>query len=112
MYVDAGRVKSGVIAFMDKCVMPKLDSGKQFVAGFALSLVGQKAEAVVRSLDNVPTIKALGLVDNGNVEVDMLYNAALEQIRKQGRVTVDIPIIGTFAFDENDLNVLIQSIKG
>lgn len=112
MYVEASRVKNGVLSFLDRCVLPKLDSTRQFLTGFAVALLGQRAEETVRALEDVPVVKSLGLIDNGNVEVDMLHAAALEQIRKQGRVTIEFPIIGAFAFDENDLNVLIQSIKG
>ena len=50
--------------------------------------------------------------ENGEIDIDALYSAALAQMQAQGKVSVDIPLLGTFAFDENDLRELRQMIGG
>lgn len=57
--------------------------------------------------------RTLGIVrENGEIDVDALHSAACAQMQAQGKVTVEIPFMGTFTFDENDLRELRQMIGG
>ena len=49
--------------------------------------------------------------ESGDINVDALYAAAMEQMQQQKSLALDIPIIGRMTFDENDLRDLYQAIS-
>ena len=109
--VEMRSVRDGIVAYANERVLPKLTPGRQFVAGAAVGLVAARWEALMHDLINNDMVKASGLVaENGMVDVDALYDVLLTQMRKQGSLLIDIPMIGHMTFDESDLSELYRYI--
>jgi hypothetical protein len=109
--VTTQQVIKGVLEYADKNVMPKLEEGKQFLAGMVLGVVGNKADGMIRALAQQPMIAALDIAKpNGEVDLDTLYAAAVAQIDKQHALPVDVPIIGRLTFSRSDLDELYHVI--
>ena len=109
--VTTQQVVKGVLEYADKNVMPKLEEGKQFLAGMVLGVVGNKADGMIRALAQQPMIAALDIIKpNGDVDLDTLYAAASAQMDRQGSLSIDIPIIGKMTFDRSDLDALYRTI--
>ena len=109
--VEMARIRDGMIAYATERVLPKLTPGRQFVAGAAMGLVAARADALMQELTKNELIKASGLVtENGMVDVDAVYEAALTQMRRQGTLPVEIPMIGHMTFNESDLTELYRYI--
>lgn len=109
--VEITRIRDGVVVYANERILPKLTPGKQFVAGTAIGIAAAKAETIARTLAENELVKTSGLVaENGMVDLDTLYEAALEQVRKQRTLPVEIPMIGRMTFDESDLTELYRTI--
>lgn len=110
--VEIARIKDGVMIYAQRHMMPLLDSKGQFMLGVGLGLISQRVETIVASLAGNEMIKALGIINGDQVDWDTLYMAALDQIKRQGKLTWDIPLIGRLSFDEGDLRDLHMCITG
>lgn len=110
--VSAAQIRDGVVEYANAHILPKLTPGKQFAAGTALGIAAARAEELLRSLAENDIIKATGIIaENGMVDLDALYNAALTQLKRQKTLPVDIPFIGKLTFDETDITELYRTIS-
>lgn len=109
--VEMARIRDGVLEYATERVMPKLSPARQFVAGTALGLVAARADALTRALAENELVKASGLVtENGMVDLDTVYDAALNQMKRQKTLPIDIPMMGRMTFNEEDLAELYRTI--
>lgn len=107
------QIKAGIGNYIQTRLMPRLDGKRQFLLGTVYGLCVNKMDTLIAHAAQNPTVRALGVVqENGEIDIDALYSAALAQMQAQGKVSVDISLLGTFAFDENDLRELRQMIGG
>ena len=104
--MEVTAIRDGLMDYVEGHVMPKMDSKGQFLLGVGLGMVSSRIEAVIASLSDNELAKALGVIRDGKLDYDAVYNAALAQIKRQGKLVVDLPIIGRFTFDEQDLRDL------
>lgn len=111
--ITSEQLKSGVGNYLQKRLMPKLDGKRQFLAGTAYGLCAGKADKILAELSKSSAIQMLGVIrENGEIDVDALFEAAYAQMQAQQKLRLDIPLMGTFVFDENDLRELYQELKG
>ena len=108
--VEVARIRDGVMDYATNHMMPKMDSKGQFVLGLALGMVSSRMESVIGQLADNELVKALGIIRDGQIDYDNLFNAAMAQIKRQGKLVWDVPMIGRLAFDEQDLRDLHQCI--
>ena len=108
--MEVARIKAGVMDYAANHMMPKMDSKGQFVLGLGLGLVSSRIEAMVGSIADNELVKTLGIVQGNQIDYDALFNAAMAQIKRQGKLVWDVPLIGRLAFDEQDLRDLHQCI--
>ena len=109
----ANQIKSGLGDYLEKHLMPKLDSKRQFLLGMAYGLCAGKMDTLIQIAQHNNALQALGVAtENGEIDLDVLYAAANAQMQAQGKLAIDMPFIGAFAFDANDLRNLYDAIKG
>lgn len=109
--VEMERIRDGVLEYASARVLPKMSPARQFVAGTALGLVAARADALTKALAENELVKASGLVaENGMVDIDTVYEAAMQQMHKQRTLPVDIPMMGRWTFDADDLSELYRTI--
>lgn len=108
--MEIARIKAGVMDYATTHMMPKMDSKGQFVLGLALGMVSSRIESIVGQLADNEMVKALGIIQNGQLDYDSLFNAAMAQMQRQGKLVWDVPLMGRLSFDEQDLRDLHQSI--
>lgn len=108
--MEVARIKDGVMDYATNHMMPKMDSKGQFVLGLGLGVLSSRMEAVISQLADNELVKALGLIQNGQIDYDSVFSAAMAQIKRQGKLVVDFPLIGRLTFDEQDLRDLHQCI--
>lgn len=108
--MEIARIKAGVMDYATTHMMPKMDSKGQFVLGLALGMVSSRIESIVSQLADNEMVKALGIIQNGQLDYDSLFNAAMAQMQRQGKLVWDVPLMGRLSFDEQDLRDLHQSI--
>lgn len=110
--MEASRVRNGIVEYYNQHISPKLDGKSCFVGGMVIGMATKNMEAICRELYKSNLVRALGVIsESGDINVDALYAAAMEQMQQQKSVALDIPIIGRMTFDENDLRDLYQAIS-
>lgn len=108
--MEIARIRDGVMDYATNHMMPKMDSKGQFVLGMALGMVSGRIEAVIRKLSDNELVKTLGIIHDDQVDYDTLFNAAMAQMQRQGKLVWDVPLLGRLTFGEQDLRDLHQSI--
>ena len=108
--MEVARFRDGVMDYATNHMMPKMDSKGQFLLGMALGVLSSRMEAVINQLADNELVKALGIIQNGQIDYDGLFNAAMAQIKRQGKLVWDVPLVGRLSFDEQDLRDLHQCI--
>ena len=109
--VTVEQIKAGLGDYLQANIMPRLDNKRQFVLGMAYGMGASKIDALIAEAGKNQIVKAMGLIDeNGRVDIDALYNAAIAQMQAQQQLQIDIPLMGAFTFDEADLRELRECI--
>ncbi len=110
--IKAEQMKAGLGRYIQEKMMPRLDDKRQFLLGMAYGLGAGKMDELLEAAAKNPGIRALGIMqENGEIDLDTLYNAAYAQMQAQKKLTLDIPLLGTFVFDESDLRDLYNAIS-
>lgn len=109
----ANDIKTGVGNWLQSKIMPRLDNKRQFLLGMVYGIAAGKMDTIMTSAAQNSALKALGIIhEDGTVDIDTLYDAAFAQLQAQGKLTMDIPFMGSFTFNTDDLRDLRQCIGG
>lgn len=108
--VDFDSVRDGVLAYADAQIIPKLNKTGQFFAGMTLGILAGKSEEILKSAEKNEAIKALGVISGREIDVEALYAAAKQQIKKQKDFPLDLPLVGRITVCEDDLDELYRYI--
>ena len=108
--MEVARIRDGVMDYATTHMMPKMDNKGQFVLGMVLGMVSGRIEALVAKVAENELVKTLGIIRDGQIDYDVIYNAAMAQIQRQGKLVVDIPLLGRMSFEDQDLRDLHQCI--
>jgi hypothetical protein len=108
--VGVAQIKNGLMAYATQHMMPKMDSKGQFLLGMGLGAVTRKAEELLSGLTGNSIIAAAGYVKDGQIDLDVLYSDAASQMKRQGQLVWDVPLLGRLTFTEQDLRDLRQCI--
>jgi len=109
------KVSMGISQFFIEEVMPKMGMGSNpFLTGMADAIIRRKGpqfvEGMIRPALANPWLKAAGIVDdNNNVDMDLLYQAAKEQVSKMPECVIDLPYpLGKLTLKNADIEKLNQ----
>lgn len=109
--VKPEQVADGIIAYADAEMLPAMDGWQLIAATAALVLARQRIDLFTPKILNNKYVSALGIVDkNGLVDIDTSIAAIKESINKNGKLTVDVPMIGEMKFDISDFDKLKEYI--
>lgn len=108
--VTIDQAMRGATRFADVEVIPHLPGGKGVGAGIVMALMMGGGREKVLALRENPAVKLMRVMDEqGNIDLDRLYNAA--RPRFEQKMTVTIPLLGDFTFDQNDVDKLYRYIQ-
>jgi hypothetical protein len=113
--MEIDRVFDGIVRFLDREFynnMNDIQKGgvKFFVRRMRRAMINNKFS---KALDPNSFLGSLLTADeNGNVDVEGIYEDARETIREMGKLRVTIPLLDTFTFTEADVDNLYRSIMG
>lgn len=110
--VTIEQIKNGLTRYIDSEILPNLTGGKRFAMGVCAALMVQNLETTVLQYRENPAVAALGILDDGNnVDIDKLYAAATDTLRRMEKLSVDVPMMGVLTFRQNDLDTLLAMMK-
>lgn len=112
MNYSTEQVVRGLISYADNEVMAKLPVSGKWIMGTAVGLAANKTSNIIDTLKNNTVVNMLGIMDeNGNMDVDALINAMREAADKYGKLTVQVPMIGSLTFSSADIDKLRSYIQ-
>lgn len=110
--VSIEQVKQGFAKYVDAEFTNKMTGINRWLVGGIAGIAILRAENIYNHLKDMPFIKMLDVVDeNGMIDIDIIYNAFLEQARK-GEAVIDLPMVGQTKFNEHDVEMLYKYIIG
>ena len=104
------QIKNGVMTYAQQHMMPAMDSKGQFLLGMGLGAAMRKADSLFSGIAGNSLLEAAGYVKDGQVDLDTLYSDAVSQMKRQGQLVWDVPLLGRLTFTEQDLRDLRQCI--
>ena len=108
--VTIDQAMRGAVRFIETEILPHLPTGKGIGAGIAVALIMDGGKEKILSLRSHPVVQVMGVMDeNGNVNIDRLYNAARPKFEQ--KLPVSVPFIGELKFDQNDVDKLYRYIQ-
>lgn len=109
--VTIDQAMRGVAQYADNEIIPHLPMGKGIGAGIALALIMDGGKAQLLKLRENPAVQMMGIMDDeGNIDLDRLYNAARTRVDGK-KLPITVPIIGELRFDVGDLDKLYRYIQ-
>lgn len=107
------QVKTGLVRFIENDILPHLPTGKKVALGIYVMLAAQNMETKAMKYVKHPAVSILEVVDeNGNVDVDKLYQAVVPNFNAGQKVPIQIPIINmAYNLDMTDIEKIYKYIK-
>lgn len=109
------KVSCGISRFFVQEIMPKMGMGQNpFLTGMAEIIMRKQGpgfiEGMIRPVLQNPWLKAAGILDDdNNVNMDLLYQSAKEQLSKTPECVVDLPYpLGKLTLRNEDIEKLNQ----
>nr|DAG65527.1 MAG TPA: hypothetical protein [Caudoviricetes sp.] len=102
--------QDGILRYIENELLPQLTGLKRAGATVYVALASKNMERLMQEYKDHQAVQVLGVIDGDEIDVDKLYDA-LEPVMKD-RMRVDIPIVGEFVFDHDDLVKLTEYMKG
>lgn len=107
--ISKERFVNGAANYVEREVLPHLPELKALAVAGVVALYAQKLPQIVDGLEKIPAVKVLGVIQDGMIDEDALYNAFAPKIRKS--LEVDIPLVGKLSFDRAEVDKLLKYLK-
>ena len=109
--ITAQQLVNGIIQYADAEIIPHLSGVKRYGAAVYLALAANNAQNLLSGILSNPAIAILGVCDeNGGINLDKLHTAAIQSFSDE-KLTLDVPVIGAFAFTKDDIDRLFETIR-
>lgn len=102
--------ENGVMEYINTEFCSRLDDWRKWMLPLAAGYAKPWAER--KYLDNMDTLKMVGLVsEDGEIDIDTLYNRLSEIARKSGSVKWSMPMMGEVTFHSEDIDKLYHILR-
>lgn len=106
------KVIDGILRYLDAEIYKGMNDWQQLMARIAVSRMIGNTESLKNAVVNNSYLRTFAVVDSkGMVDVDGLVKDLKEQLRTMEKVSISIPLMGTFTFTEADIDKLHSMIK-
>lgn len=110
--IHYSKVIKGLTDYIDADILSKLNgSATKWAAGAAVAIAARRADQIYQEIAKNPMVRALGVVDGENVDVETIYAELLRQAQ-QGSATLNVPMLGPITFGLADVESLYRHIMG
>lgn len=111
--VTMNQVQNGLVKYIDTDILPHLTGIRKVGLGMYSALASQNIGKTILKYKDHPAIAMIDVIDeNGNVDIDKLYQAAVPMFANGEKQSIDIPLIGELRIDRTDIEKLYQYIRG
>lgn len=107
------KVMNGVAKYLDKNVYAGMNDWQEVLARAAVGVTLESSSRIKETLMGNGIVKTFCIMDEeGNVDIDRLVSVLKAEVQKKERVSVKVPVFGTFVFTAADVDELRQMIVG
>ena len=104
------KVINGLTRYIDEEIVNKVPGWKRWVLGSGIGIMMSNANNVFDQLKKNDFVKLLDLIDsNNNINVEVIYKELKKQAQK-GSANIELPMIGSFVLNEQDVDKLYNII--
>lgn len=105
------KVINGILKYMDAEIYGGMNDVQEMTARIAVSRIVRNADKFKEFLMGNAFVKTFAIInEEGDVDVDGLMQDIKAQIERKGKLTVSLPMFGTFSFVPGDVDKLHRMI--
>ena len=105
-------VLQGIINYLNKEILSTMADWQAMLARIAISRVLTVKDGFKAAVTQNTFMQSMGIVSvDGMVDVDGLMRDLKEQIGAAGKLEIELPVFGKYAFTPEDVDVLCKYIK-
>lgn len=104
------QIQRGFARFLDTQISGAFDGWKKAVVLGGGTLLIANLPKLAETYGNHPVVAALGVYQDGNVDIDALYNAVVPYMGID-KIPVNIPKVAQIKIGKEDLDLLYKFIK-
>ena len=104
------QIQHGIVKYIDGVVLPHMSGVQRLAAAAYMGLAAQNIAPMLHQYKDHPAVKVLDVIHDDMVDLDKLHAAIMPYFKE--RVTIDIPILGRFIFDSNDVDNMFAYMRG
>ena len=103
----------GVTKYINNELFQGMNKGQEFAARVFIGRAIKNKEYIKQSLINNGFIRTFGIIDSdGMIDVDGLLEDIHQEIRRQEKISMEIPWFGKYTFSPSDVEILYKDITG
>ena len=107
------KVIDGVARYLDRELYAGLNDWQEMIARITVSRVLGNKDQLKTILSGNPFLQTFAVINaDGEVDVDTLLREIKTYITGKGKMTVTVPMMGTFTFKPEDVDKLRQYMEG
>lgn len=109
--VTIDNIGIGVSKYIDEEIAPKVDGLKKWAVSLASVIVVAKITEMF--VEHKETLKSIGYItEDGMVDDSKIISDLKRVAHDKGAVTQQLPYVGSFRFDESDIDMLGRYLHG
>lgn len=104
------KVMNGIAKYIDNEIVDKIPGWKKWLVGSGIGMMLSNSNNIFEQIKNNEFVKLLNIIDDyDNIDVENIYKELKKQAQK-GSVDVELPMIGSFRLNEQDVDKLYRFI--
>lgn len=104
------KVMNGIAKYIDNEIVDKIPGWKKWLVGSGIGMMLSNSNNIFEQVKNNEFVKLLNIIDEyDNIDVENIYKELKKQAQK-GSIDVDLPMIGSFRLNDQDVDKLYRFI--
>ena len=104
------KVMNGIAMYIDNEILDKIPGWKKWLVGSGIGMMLSNSNNIFEQIKNNEFVKLLNIIDDyDNIDVENIYKELKKQAQK-GSIDVDLPMIGSFRLNDQDVDKLYRFI--
>lgn len=101
------QIINGIYKYIDNEIISKCDVIHKWLTKTAIDMAMKRADYIYEEFYNNPIIKSLKIInENGNIEIDDIFDILKNNANMYGEATINIPIVGYITISSSDVERL------
>lgn len=96
--------KNGILSYLDSEIIPHLSNFGRWGLGAIGYIITARFDNIIDLMNQNKFCESLGVIDEkGMIDVELLADSLIDSSEKYGKLTIEVPILGSFTFSKDDV---------